>query len=215
MSSCRSSTSPASRAGRGGPGAGRPRQPHVSPPEPIVRRTAAAGCDRARARDRSPTGARRRAHGQPRFTHGHRDHGAVRDRPSAGHHHRSGDARARDRSLCVATRGHQGWQRVLGRGGAGARLRNRWKAAMKLDEMLRASLRALLRNKMRTLLTSLGMTIGVGAVIAMVVIGEGAKAKVEQTFTSMGTNIIIVNPGSAISGGSKAGAGTTSTLTFD
>jgi putative ABC transport system permease protein len=86
---------------------------------------------------------------------------------------------------------------------------------MKLDEMLRASLRALARNKMRTFLTSLGMTIGVGAVIAMVVIGQGARAKVEQTFTSMGTNVIIINPGSAVSGGSKAGAGTISTLTFD
>ncbi|HJZ88321.1 MAG TPA: ABC transporter permease [Polyangia bacterium] len=86
---------------------------------------------------------------------------------------------------------------------------------MKLDEMIRAALRALLRNKMRTFLTSLGMTIGVGAVIAMVVIGQGAKAKVEETFTSMGTNVIIINPGSVVTGGAKAGAGTISTLTFD
>jgi putative ABC transport system permease protein len=86
---------------------------------------------------------------------------------------------------------------------------------MKLDEMLHTAVRALLRNKMRTLLTSLGMAIGIGAVIAMVVIGQGAKARVEQTFASIGTNVIIINPGSAVAGGSKSGAGTSSTLTFD
>jgi putative ABC transport system permease protein len=86
---------------------------------------------------------------------------------------------------------------------------------MNADEMLRAAVRALLRNKMRTLLTSLGMTIGVGAVIAIVVIGQGAKARVEQAFASIGTNVLIVTPGSVTTGGSKGGAGTISTLTFD
>jgi putative ABC transport system permease protein len=86
---------------------------------------------------------------------------------------------------------------------------------VKLDEMMRSALRALLRNKMRTLLTSLGIAIGVGAVIAMVVIGEGAKARVEESFASLGTNVLIISPGSAVTGGSKSGAGTISTLTFD
>ena len=86
---------------------------------------------------------------------------------------------------------------------------------MKLDEMVGTAMRALLRNKMRTLLTSLGMAIGVGAVIAMVVIGQGAKAKVERSFASLGTNVLIVSPGSAVTGGSKSGQGTISTLTFD
>src|SRR5262249_35837140 len=75
--------------------------------------------------------------------------------------------------------------------------------------------RALARNKMRTLLTSLGMTIGVGAVIAMVAIGQGAKARVEQTFASIGTNVLIISPGSANTGGSKGGAGTISTITYE
>jgi putative ABC transport system permease protein len=81
--------------------------------------------------------------------------------------------------------------------------------------MLRAALRALARNKLRTLLTALGMTIGVGAVIAMVAIGQGAKARVEQTFASIGTNVLIISPGSTNTGGSKGGAGTISTLTYE
>jgi putative ABC transport system permease protein len=86
---------------------------------------------------------------------------------------------------------------------------------MKPDELLLDGVRALGRNKMRSFLTALGMTIGVGAVIAMVVIGQGARARVEATFNSIGTNVLIITPGSTNIGGAKAGAGTTSTLTFE
>ncbi len=79
----------------------------------------------------------------------------------------------------------------------------------------RLSTRALLRNKMRSFLTALGVVIGVGAVIAMVAIGEGAKRRVEQTFESMGTNLLIVLPGSASSGGMRGGFGSQATLTWD
>ena len=65
---------------------------------------------------------------------------------------------------------------------------------------LRIALRALLRNKMRSFLTTLGIIIGVAAVIAMVAIGEGAKAQVEQAFAAMGTNLLIVLPGSTTRG---------------
>ena len=58
-----------------------------------------------------------------------------------------------------------------------------------------------LRNKMRSFLTTLGIIIGVGAVIAMVAIGAGAKARVEQAFAAMGTNLLIVLPGSTSAGG--------------
>ncbi|MBS2033319.1 MAG: ABC transporter permease, partial [Deltaproteobacteria bacterium] len=75
--------------------------------------------------------------------------------------------------------------------------------------------RALLRNKMRSFLTALGVVIGVGAVIAMVAIGEGAKFRVAQTFESMGTNLLIVLPGSAQSGGMRGGSGSQATLTWD
>ena len=59
--------------------------------------------------------------------------------------------------------------------------------------ILRVSLRALARNKMRTFLTCLGIIIGVGAVIAMVSIGAGAKQAVEDRFSSMGTNLLFVS----------------------
>ena len=71
---------------------------------------------------------------------------------------------------------------------------------MNLFQTLRVALRALLRNKMRSFLTTLGIIIGVGAVIAMVAIGEGAKAQVEEAFASMGTNLLIVLPGSTTVG---------------
>ena len=62
-------------------------------------------------------------------------------------------------------------------------------------QILRIAILALLRNKLRSLLTTLGIMIGVGAVIAMVAIGEGAKAMVEQSFASMGANLLIVMSG--------------------
>lgn len=61
---------------------------------------------------------------------------------------------------------------------------------------IRISLMALNRNKMRSFLTALGIIIGVGAVIAMISIGEGAKAEVQKRFNSMGTNLLFVRPGS-------------------
>jgi putative ABC transport system permease protein len=80
---------------------------------------------------------------------------------------------------------------------------------------LRIALRALLRNRMRSFLTMLGIIIGVAAVIAMVAIGEGAKAQVEASFAAMGTNLLIVMPGATTSGGASGGFGTGPTLTWD
>ena len=68
---------------------------------------------------------------------------------------------------------------------------------------LMVALRAILRNKMRSFLTTLGIIIGVAAVIAMMAIGAGAKAQVESAFAAMGTNLLIVLPGSTTAGGSK------------
>lgn len=82
-------------------------------------------------------------------------------------------------------------------------------------QTLRIAVRALMRNKMRSLLTTLGIIIGVGAVIAMVAIGEGAKANVEATFAAMGTNLLIVIPGTTTSGGVQGGFGSMPTLTWD
>jgi len=86
---------------------------------------------------------------------------------------------------------------------------------MRVADVVHVAGRALLRNKMRSFLTALGIIIGVGAVIATVAIGEGARARVEQAFSSMGTNVLIVSSGAKTSGGVKAGAGTLPTLTWD
>jgi putative ABC transport system permease protein len=77
------------------------------------------------------------------------------------------------------------------------------------------ALRALMVNKMRSALTMLGIIIGVGAVIAMVAVGLGAQSRIEEQISSMGSNLLMVVPGSFTSGGMRFGAGTRSTLTVD
>ncbi len=78
---------------------------------------------------------------------------------------------------------------------------------------LRMALVALRRNVMRSALTTLGIIIGVGAVIAMVEIGQGSSKMVQQTIASMGANNLRVQPGTAASGGVSFGSGTAMTLT--
>ena len=78
---------------------------------------------------------------------------------------------------------------------------------------MRAALRALRRNKMRSALTTLGIVIGVAAVIAMVSIGRGANYAVQQQIESLGTNMLMVIPGATTSGGARSGWGGMSTLT--
>ncbi len=74
--------------------------------------------------------------------------------------------------------------------------------------------RALVRNKLRSFLTLLGVIIGVGAVIAMTAIGEGAKARVAKTFEKMGTNMLVVRAGSSSRGGVRGGSGSKQSLTW-
>ncbi len=76
----------------------------------------------------------------------------------------------------------------------------------------RIALRALARNKLRAFLTMLGIIIGVGAVIAMVAIGEGAKATIRNQIASLGTNVLIILPGSNVTGGVRFGSGGVTTL---
>ena len=66
--------------------------------------------------------------------------------------------------------------------------------------IIRVAFGALLRNPLRSLLTVLGVVIGVGAVIAMVAIGKGAERRVASVFEAMGTNLVVVLPGSTRSG---------------
>jgi putative ABC transport system permease protein len=80
---------------------------------------------------------------------------------------------------------------------------------------LRIAFKALGRNKMRSGLTMLGIIIGVGAVIAMIAIGSGAKARIQEQIASMGSNLLIVLSGSATSGGFRWGSGSVPTLTVE
>jgi putative ABC transport system permease protein len=75
------------------------------------------------------------------------------------------------------------------------------------------ALRVLSRNRLRAGLTMLGIVIGVAAVIAMVSIGQGARAAVQAQVASMGTNVIVVTPGSTVVSGVRGGQGGAVTLT--
>jgi ABC-type antimicrobial peptide transport system permease subunit len=86
---------------------------------------------------------------------------------------------------------------------------------MKLIRTLWMAFRALSRNPMRSALTTLGIIIGVGAVIAMVEIGQGASKAVQDSIASMGANNLLVQPGTASSGGVSFGSGSVVTLTPD
>jgi putative ABC transport system permease protein len=79
----------------------------------------------------------------------------------------------------------------------------------------RIAVRALRVNLLRSALTMLGIVIGVGAVITMVAVGTGAQARVAEQIQSLGSNMIIVLSGSAISGGVRMGSGSQLTITED
>ena len=80
---------------------------------------------------------------------------------------------------------------------------------------MRIAFETLLRNKLRSFLTLLGVVIGVFAVIAMVAAGDGARARVQQLFASMGSNMLVILPGAAVQGGVTEGFGSSSTLTWE
>ncbi|KAB2897765.1 MAG: FtsX-like permease family protein [Kofleriaceae bacterium] len=86
---------------------------------------------------------------------------------------------------------------------------------MNIFRTFMVALTALARTKTRSFLTVLGVIIGVGAVIAMVSIGEGAKARVAAQFEAMGTNTLIVSSGSTSAGGARGGAGSRMSLTWE
>lgn len=77
------------------------------------------------------------------------------------------------------------------------------------------ALRVLGRNPLRTGLTMLGIVIGIGAVVTMVSVGQGASASIQSEITSLGLNALIVVPGATTTGGVRSGLGGVSTLTID
>ncbi len=86
---------------------------------------------------------------------------------------------------------------------------------MNFPMTFRIAYKALGRNKMRSSLTMLGIIIGVGAVIAMIAIGSGAQARIQEQIASMGSNLLIVLSGSSTSGGMRFGSGSVPTLKVD
>jgi putative ABC transport system permease protein len=80
-------------------------------------------------------------------------------------------------------------------------------------QTLRLALTALIRNKSRSLLTMLGVVIGVAAVIVTVAIGTGAKSSVADQINGLGSNLVVVLPGSVQTSGARSGSGGASTLT--
>ena len=86
---------------------------------------------------------------------------------------------------------------------------------MRFLAIIKIAFRALRRNKMRTVLTMLGIIIGVGAVIAMVALGRGAKEQVQARIAALGQNVIMIFSGSVNRGGVYSGYGGAGTLTVE
>jgi putative ABC transport system permease protein len=86
---------------------------------------------------------------------------------------------------------------------------------MNILESIRLATRGLSSNKMRSALTMLGIIIGVGAVIALLSIGEGAQAAITEQIQGIGSNLIFVIPGSFTQGGASFGAGSLASLTLE
>jgi len=85
---------------------------------------------------------------------------------------------------------------------------------MKTKSLLAMATGSILKNKMRTMLTMLGIVIGVGAVIVMVAVGNGAQTQIEAQIKNLGTNLIVITPGSTAAGGASQGAQTFNRLTI-
>jgi putative ABC transport system permease protein len=86
---------------------------------------------------------------------------------------------------------------------------------MKATRLIDVAVQSIRKNKMRTLLTMLGIIIGVGAVMVMVAIGQGAKSQIQAQIDNLGTNMIVITPGAATTGGVSMGGGSGNRLTLD
>jgi putative ABC transport system permease protein len=86
---------------------------------------------------------------------------------------------------------------------------------MHLKNLLKVAIKSILKARMRSLLTALGIIIGVAAVVVMVAIGDGAQVQVEKQISALGSNLIVVFPGSSTSGGINMGAGSINRFTMD
>lgn len=86
---------------------------------------------------------------------------------------------------------------------------------MQAKLIFKVAVKSIMKSRMRSLLTALGIIIGVAAVVVMVAIGDGAQLKVEEQISSLGSNLIIITPGSSSTSGIRGGAGTFNRFTFE
>src|SRR5208283_168291 len=86
---------------------------------------------------------------------------------------------------------------------------------MNFLNIMKVSTLSLGRNKLRSFLTMLGIIIGVGAVITMMAVGTGAQVSIQQTIATLGTNVLLIFPGSLNQGGVRSGTGSVTTLNAD
>ncbi len=86
---------------------------------------------------------------------------------------------------------------------------------MNTVELVRLALSRLASSRMRALLTMLGIIIGVGSVVALVAVGQGATAGISKNLESLGTNLLTVNAGASSTGATRGAFGSATTLTID
>jgi putative ABC transport system permease protein len=86
---------------------------------------------------------------------------------------------------------------------------------MRYKKLMKAAFKSLVKNRMRSLLTSLGIIIGVCAVIVMVAVGQGSQDRIEKQISALGANVIMIFPGASQRGGVNQGAGSYNRLTLD
>ena len=85
---------------------------------------------------------------------------------------------------------------------------------MDSQELIASSFEALLLNKVRTILAGLGIVIGIGAVIALVSLGQASQQSVQSSIQSLGANLVTISPGSQRTGAVQGGFGSSQTLTL-
>lgn len=81
--------------------------------------------------------------------------------------------------------------------------------------LLKVAIKSIIKSRMRSLLTALGIIIGVAAVVVMVAVGDGAQLQVEEQIAALGSNLIIITPGTSSTGGIRGGAGTFNRFTLE
>lgn len=86
---------------------------------------------------------------------------------------------------------------------------------MRPFRLVKVAGKSIIKNKMRTLLTMLGIIIGVGAVLVMVAVGDGAKSQIENQIRNLGSNMLVVTPGSSSAGGVSRGSGSFNRLSLE